>query len=359
VKAAQYRHPKRLEAGQEVPAVSIIVIVEDNIDLLVENLPQLMVQDHPQFEVVVVNDCGGDDITAALITLAAQYPNLKYTCIKPDIRFKHSRKIPLVVGIKAATYENLIFTDLDTAPRSPHWAWSMARGFVGREIVIGVSTVAQCKGLANQLIRGSSLSHTMRYLRAATRGKSYRGTLYNIGYTKHIFFKSNGYTHLRLALGEDDLFIQKVSTPTNTTVIFSPKATVEQNAWGGLLWWWRLQRFTSYSFRYYPTAIKRGQAAELTCRAVFHITWLALLSLGVVALFLPINYGFPITFLCTATGLWLLRELVVWMGGRLFSKRMGLRKVMMGYMVHDWFAPLSLALLTISRRIKPAEGLWK
>ena len=38
-------------------------------------------------------------------------------------------------------------------------------------------------------------------------------------------------------VGEDDLFLQRIMTPHNTSVVLSPRATLRERIWGGMGWW--------------------------------------------------------------------------------------------------------------------------
>ena len=58
----------------------------------------------------------------------------------------------------------------------------------------------------------------------------------NLSYTKELFFKHKGFaSHNHIKSGDDDLFINKVATPTNTDINFSLDAhtvSVPKNNFG-------------------------------------------------------------------------------------------------------------------------------
>lgn len=362
---ANHRHRFRLKNEGDIPPVSVVVIVDENVDYIYEELPKLLNQDHPNYEVVVVNDCGGNEVTNALATLSANNPRLRYTVIKPDDRFKHSRKIALVVGIKAAKHNNLVFTHTNVIPESSKWLTFMARGFVGSEIVISYAGFEPKKGLAAKLIRASWLKTSVGYLSSATKGKAYRGTFYNIGYTKDIFFKSRGYTHLRLALGEDDLFIQKIARQDNVAVIINPHTTVRMPICGGkhsLRWWWNDKRYHSYPFRYYPFRVKVKQFLMEFLKTLFFLTNIAFMTFSILAICgveIGFSVVFPISMLSIVAGFSLLREILLLRGVKKACNRLGEKGFLFGYFIHDKISPITSAILSISRRLKPPQGLWR
>src|SRR5581483_7503870 len=56
-------------------------------------------------------------------------------------------------------------------------------------------------------------------------GKPYMGVGRNLSYKKELFFKHKGFSSINhIPSGDDDLFISKVSTPTNTNVVIDHEA---------------------------------------------------------------------------------------------------------------------------------------
>lgn len=347
-RVAVHRHSLREPEGATTPPVSVVVVVVDDPEYITEHLPKLLTQNHPNYEVVVVDDGSESDLTDELLTMQARYPHLRFTTIKADPVFRHSKKLALTVGIKAAKYDNIIFTDSDAAPTSEKWLSIMARGFNGGQLVIGYTGIERKPGLANKIMRCQRLTSSIRYLNAAIRGHVYRGIYNNIGYTKRLFFGNKGYTHLRMTLGEDDLFVQKVAPvcTRRTSVMLNPSATVRQFQWGGLKWWRAERRYRSAAFDLYPTRVRVSVFAELLTRA------LLLLGTIAMAILLP-----PVLWI-VAGSLFLLRELTLVLTVRSIARRVGERRLMWVYLVHDLFAPAGELFLWIGRKLRPSQRLW-
>lgn len=362
---SNHRHKFRLKNENDIPPVSVVVVVDDNVDYVYEELPFLLSQDHPNYEVVVVNDCGGNEVTNALATLAANNPKLRYTVIKPDDKFKHSRKIALVVGIKAAKNNNIVFTHTNIRPESNKWLTFMARGFVGSEVVISYAGFEPKKGLAAKLIRASWLKTSVDYLDAAVREKTYRGTFYNIGYTKEIFFKSRGYTHLRLALGEDDLFIQRIADRNNVAVIVNPHTTVRMPICGGkksLKWWFNYKKFYSYPVRYYPFRVRFGHFLEEFLKVLFFLgvaVFWAVSILQLCGIWLGFEVAFPYAMIGLGVLLSGLREGLLCNGVRKVSARLGEKGIIFGYFLHDKISPVTSFILGVAKKVRPPQGVWR
>lgn len=350
---AKFRNRHRTVSGDPLPAVSIVVIVTHNDEDYIENgLPLLLEQEHSDFEVIVVNDCGGRDIDFALSRLTKAYSNLKFTTLKKDDKFNHSRKIPIIIGLKAAKNQNVVITDTDALPTNEKWLAYVCRGFCGADMVIGYTGFEIKEGLANRVIRCSRLSSSIRSLSAAIAGKPYRGIYNNIGFTKKLFFDSRGYTHLRMTVGEDDLFVQKVAPYCYTSVIINPQSTLRQNQYGGLGWWWAGQRYSTYAMRYYPTKVRIKTFIELLTRALFFTT------IGALILLVSICEVTNPVIWATAALLLILRELVLYLSIHKIANRLGEINIVWSFMLYDLICPTIEAILCISRRIKPPKTLW-
>lgn len=120
------------------PPVTIIVAARNESENLLNNLPSILEQDYPQFEVIVVNHQSIDDSKFILHTLKQRYSNLKVIELERNAHQKIGKKLPLSVGIKGASNDHLLFTDADCIPTSNQWLKKMAGHFSDKkEIVLG------------------------------------------------------------------------------------------------------------------------------------------------------------------------------------------------------------------------------
>ncbi len=218
--------------------VSIIVCARDEYYNLKENLPLLLNQDYSKFEVVVVNHGSEDETHFLLRDLAEEYKNLKIVTVQQDLNFFSGKKFPLSIGIKSASYELLLFTDADCIPRSNQWLRRMAANFTeGTDIVLGYSAYHKTNSFLNLLIRFDTTRIAMNYMGFAQWGMPYMGVGRNMAYRKSLFYSQNGFiSHYNVQAGDDDLFINKAATKTNTRIeimadaqtISSPKTMLNQ-----------------------------------------------------------------------------------------------------------------------------------
>lgn len=223
--------------------VSVIICARNEDDNLTEFLPKVMTQDYPDFEVIVVNDCSFDNTENVIDEFAKIFPNLRKANIKEDPYYKHGKKFAVLVGIKAAKHNRLVFTDADCYPASDHWLKEMAAGFsVQKEIVLGYGAYEKRKGFLNKLIRFDAFIIAVQYLAAAIQNKSYMGVGRNLAYTKELFFKEKGFSkHYHIHSGDDDLFVNQASTQSNVNICVSKEAVTYSKAKRSFKQW-RIQK---------------------------------------------------------------------------------------------------------------------
>jgi glycosyltransferase involved in cell wall biosynthesis len=209
---------------QQTEPVSVVICAHNAHHHLKENLPVILAQEYPAYEVVVVNHASDDDTPFLLQTLREQYAHLTVITIRKDFNFFTGKKFPLSIGIKSAKYDRIILTDADCQPASSHWVRHMQSAFrTGKEIVIGYSPYRRYPGILNALVRFDTFHIALQYLSFAARGLAYMGVGRNLAYRKQLFYKHNGFiAHYRIGSGDDDLFINKVANRSNTAVMIHP-----------------------------------------------------------------------------------------------------------------------------------------
>ena len=135
-------------------------------------MPVLLKQDYPEYEVIVVNDCSTDDTDTVINKYMEQYPRLRTSLIKEDKKFAHGKKLAVTIGIKAAKYEWLLFTDADCKPEGNQWISRMASNFSSQvEIVLGYGGYFPQPGLLNKYIRYDTLMIALQYHHKAAEGR--------------------------------------------------------------------------------------------------------------------------------------------------------------------------------------------
>lgn len=225
---------------ENIPGISVIIAARNEATNLYNNLPFILEQDYPSFEVIIVNHQSQDDTHYLLSAYKRQYPHLKEIKVEKSVHLKYGKKLPLTIGIKGATYQNLLLTDADCKPASDQWIRQMAARFSDKkEIVLGYGPLEKKKGFLNALIRFDAAWIAMNFFSMAKAGMPYMGVGRNLSYTKSRFDEVSGFkTHYSLPSGDDDLFIQEAATRKNTTICLEPESFMLSSApetWSGLI----------------------------------------------------------------------------------------------------------------------------
>ena len=215
------------------PNLSVVICARNEANNLQENLHYVLEQDYPNFEVIIVNDCSQDYSEYILKQLVAQYPDkLRVVTITEHPRHKTSKKFAATLGIKAAKYEILVFTDADCKPNSVHWLSNMANHYQNpaTEIVLGFSPYYHKPGLLNKMIRYETCLTAINYFGFALAGMPYMGIGRNLSYKKSLFFKGKGFaSHIHIPSGDDDLFVNQHAKRTNVAIEFGVDTHVLSN----------------------------------------------------------------------------------------------------------------------------------
>lgn len=225
-----YTHSRETAYATDIntqnPPLSVIIVAKDAAHELQENLPFILEQNYPEFEVIVIYDRPADDCDNTLKLLEDKYPNLYHTFIPDSARYISHKKLGITMGIKASRHEWLVFTEPDCRPQSNQWLKQMARNFTpATEIVLGYSNYEKVPGWFNKKITFDTLLNSMRYLGMAVSGHPYMGTGRNMAYRKTLYYRQKGFaSHLNLQRGEDDLFINETARAHNTRVEASPES---------------------------------------------------------------------------------------------------------------------------------------
>ena len=204
--------------------VSIIIAARNESHNLFKNLPFILEQDYPKFEVIIINHQSLDDSQYILDAYAQQYANLKIIIIEKSKHLKYGKKLPLTIGIKGAKYDRLLFTDADCKPAGNQWLKNMSSRFSEKhQIVLGYGPYTERKGLLNKVIRFDTAWIAMSYFSMAKAGIPYMGIGRNMGYTKSVFNEVSGFkSHYSISSGDDDLFIQEAAKKRNYTINIDP-----------------------------------------------------------------------------------------------------------------------------------------
>ncbi len=220
-RVAFYKPGKQILTAER-PPVSIILSARNEYETLQHTLPQILSQDYPDYEVIVVNDCSEDDSEVLLASLQHQYPHLVYRNIVKDNIFTHSKKMAIGVGIKASQHDLCLLIDADCFPESSQWLKGMQQFFTPKiGVVLGYTRLLP--KVNKRWIRADRFMQALHYLGSALMHRPYMGVGSNMAFRKQLFYDNKGFDmRLTKNLREDRLFVNQVATSDNTAVAIMP-----------------------------------------------------------------------------------------------------------------------------------------
>ncbi len=245
---------KKKEDGSTIP-VTIVICAKNELENLQKNLPAILEQNYPNYEVIVVNDNSQDGSNNFLSHLKSQYAHLKVIDILQESRTFKGKRLALGLGLKGAKHDWCLLTDADCAPSGSNWLYKMQRNFrQPKEIVLGYAPHQKLSGFLNKCIRFETFFTAFQYFNFALSGIPYMGVGRNMAYQKQMYFDKRGYMPQSDRIsGDDDLFINKVATKKNTrieldaaTFMYSMPKTTWQS------WMHQKQRHISTGIKYKP-----------------------------------------------------------------------------------------------------------
>ncbi|MBU3928675.1 MAG: glycosyltransferase [Bacteroidetes bacterium] len=269
--------------GNNFPGVSVVMSARNEYHHLVKNLPELLQQDYPDFEVVVVNHTSSDETASLLKELTPFYPHLKVVSIEQELNFFKGKKFPLSIGIKSAKNELLLLTDADCVPASQQWIKKMVEHYDSKtDIVLGYGPYERRKGLLNLLIRYDTFVVAMQYLSYALAGIPYMGVGRNLSYRKSMFIRNKGFTsHYKISSGDDDLFINQVANKHNTKINIDPDSFVYSAPKTTFNAYFRQKRRHLTTGKYYKTTFKWLLGLFSFTQLLFWVVFILMLSLKI------------------------------------------------------------------------------
>lgn len=266
------------EWSRQMPKVSVIISSENESDSLAVNLPLILEQNYPDFEVIVVNNGSTDESDHLLQSLQLKYPHLYHTYV-PSSSYDKAfgrRKLALTVGIKAAKGEVLLFVEPYGKPMSSNWISEMVEAMVveGKDVALGYSFYNKASSFYNRIARFDNHLFSMQYLSMALLNKPFTGVYRNVAFKRHLFFDNKGFASFLILENGEDVFINQIVNSDNTAVCVSADSFVETTLSGYKIWK-QIKKDYSVAHSCFKAKISRIFTLEYALRYVILILALA------------------------------------------------------------------------------------
>jgi len=328
------KKPKPLNSSS-LP-LSVIIAAHNEAENLRQFLPKILEQIYPQFEVIVVNDRSDDESNDVLVEYRSKYPNLYFTNIEENPRFPSGKKLALTVGIKAAKYEHLVFTDADCYPESKNWLQSISQNYTpGIEIVLGYGGYADTGKFLNTIIRYETFKIGLQYLTFAKSGMPYMAVGRNLSYLKQTYDTQKGFaSHYHIKSGDDDLFVNKAANRKNTAATWHPESrtrSISKTTFDEYV----LQKVRHFStWKHYRFLHKFVLTSEILTRFFYYTGLIFALIMNIPVGYLISIYGLTVIVQCAIVGI--------------AAKRLGEKRIAWFEPIFDILMPLIHLRISIS-----------
>ena len=305
---------------QSLP-VSIVICAHDEEQNLHELVPQLLAQDYPDFEIVVIDDRSNDNTFDWLLEETKKDHRLRMVHVNRTPPHVNGKKYGITLGIKAAKYEWILLTDADCRPQSNQWLNTVTSQFSeSTNFVLGTSPYLKVPGLLNFFIRFETLLTAIQYFSFALLGNPYMGVGRNMAYRKSMFLDKKGFNnYLNVTGGDDDLFVNQHATGKNTRVVMGHDSlmfSIPKTTWSS---------FFKQKIRHLSVG-KLYKFKHRFLLGLFTLTWMLTWFVGIPLLFVP-----EVTYL--VAGILVFRIILLTILANYASKKLGHR-------FEAWIVPL-------------------
>ena len=325
-----FRLMRRKRRFVENPPVSVIVAVRgENEHFLTDELPVLLNQQYPHYEVVVVYIGGDMEFYEQLQNVRNNYSYMRLTRMGGNGRIYITTKQALNVGIKSAQYEAMLFTTTGSMPKTDEWVTFMAKGFEYGEVVVGSSIASYEEDSATNYLKRMVELHNMRNAMAsAVQGNFFYAPRCNYGFTKSLYNSTRGYNYLGIDIGDNDLYLQDIATPERLALVLSPRAIVEEQRPEQWREWLEHMRYYGSTVDSYPASRKLFMRRERGSRVLFFLS--AIVAIVVM----------PIEIKIAVAVMMLLRYLIVLLSSFHVGRKLGEKNIVLKYWMYDIAGPV-------------------
>lgn len=326
----RFRLVHRNDKHCENPYISVIIAVRGEDEyFLSHQIHKLLEQKYDVYEIVVVYIGRDIDYYAELQRIRDQRSNMKLTKMSGNGRIYITTKQAYNVGIKSAQYDNLLFTTPGAIPATDEWITYMSYAFERGTIVAGaVAPRFEEDRLRTYLMRMAEFNYSRNHMAMAVNDKIYVAPRSNFGFTRRLYEATRGFNHLNMDIGENDLYIQSITSSKRSAVMLSPKSLMYEDrpsTWGE---WLDIVRYNRSTARYYPTEISTFSRWEAGSRMLFFLVAIAIMVL------------LPLELKITALAFVLIRYIMVLLSTRKSADKFGEQGILLRYWIYDLIGPI-------------------
>ena len=195
-----------------LPSVAIVIVAQEEADKLRRHLPVFLEQKYPsEYQVIVVDIHSTDDTLKLLEQLEEQHPHLNHSSIPASARDISMQRLAMMLGMKTACTEWVIFTQADCSPMNDEWlATFMHTNTQDKNAIIGLTRYANCDNWLMRKRQFLRLWQQMLWIPFAEEHHPYWADNTLLAYRKDYFFEHHGFeSDSKLLIGAAPLLVNK------------------------------------------------------------------------------------------------------------------------------------------------------
>lgn len=343
MRLALYRPKSKISASSE--AVSVIICARNEAENLRKYLPDILNQDYPNFEVIVVNDASTDQSQELLEEYQKEFPQLRVIQLTEKISL--GKKAALRQGIAVAQNDWVLLTDADCQPKSKHWIKAMQNVLeTNTNVVLGYGPYTEYPDFINPWIRFETVYTALQYLSFCLWGMPYMGVGRNLMYRKSLLNRrKDSIKGEHLASGDDDLWVNQMADGQHTKICLDPNSFMysEPKRSFSSLYKQKTRHYSTSSYYRWQHQLALGSLA---------LSHFAYYSLGLVLIALDGNFFF--LFLLTIG----IRFIFLYIVGNRLTRLLNERNLLKYWWFFDIFVPIYYVIFAPSLFFS-SKKTWK
>lgn len=207
---------------------------------------------------IVVDIASTDETKDVLETLELSHSQLRHTHTPASARDISLERLALTLGFRAARHEWVVITRADCEPATPHWLTHISEAAnTDKSIILGAAKYdEQRRTWFDTKVAYFRLYNTLANMCHVQDGyPAVRADECNIALRRSLFMQAEGFgQQINLLTGAAELLVNRLSTPTNTTVITAPEAIIIQDRLSAKRLWLKHRTFYMETRRYQKNA---------------------------------------------------------------------------------------------------------
>ncbi len=293
---------------KEIP-VSVVLVFQGDEAHLRSRLSLFLGQHYSPFEVIVVCEQQPTDSVKQYFTdMQHAYPYLS-TCVVPSKGLDISvHNLAITLGVRAAQYDWVLFSNLDCAPQSSLWLACMASRIAeGKHIIAGITNYAASRGPLLLQHRFLYFWRQMLLLTWAYKHKLIEADVTNLLYYKPFFMQHSGLVDgAKLRDGAVQLAVNRHACRHDTAVCLHPDAIIWQDVPHSA----QAAQWQCVAHHYVWRRLRWAWWLDMCSNAHALLTWLHTLTFAFVLLLMLCQPNIMPVHLAVLLVLWLLQA--VW-----------------------------------------------